>query len=53
MISYALFVLFAGGAAVREASGDVSDLVNGSIVGVIPPCLQNNVSLKLNSKSDW
>ncbi|KAM7362982.1 sodium potassium chloride cotransporter [Cochliomyia hominivorax] len=32
MISYAIFVLFAGGAAVRDASGNVTDLINGTIV---------------------
>lgn len=30
-ISYASFVLFAGSAALRDASGDVADLINGTI----------------------
>lgn len=32
MISYAVFVLFAGGAAVRDASGNITDLINGTII---------------------
>ncbi|KAH8330958.1 hypothetical protein KR067_009485 [Drosophila pandora] len=39
MTSYALFVLFAGGAAVRDASGNPADLVNGSIVASELPCM--------------
>lgn len=35
MISYALFVLFAGGAAMRDASGNVSDLVNGTLTDCV------------------
>ncbi|XP_028130937.1 bumetanide-sensitive sodium-(potassium)-chloride cotransporter isoform X2 [Diabrotica virgifera virgifera] len=31
MFSYALFVIFAGGAALRDASGNTTDLINGSI----------------------
>ncbi|CAG9818005.1 unnamed protein product, partial [Phaedon cochleariae] len=31
MISYAIFVIFAGGAALRDASGFVSDLANGTV----------------------
>lgn len=47
MISYVLFVLFAGGAAVRDASGNVTDLIDGSVLNVIPDCLlNNNVSLR-------
>lgn len=30
MFSYAAFVVFAGGAAVRDASGDVVDYLNGT-----------------------
>lgn len=46
MISYVLFVLFAGGSAVRDASGNVTDLIDGSALNVIPDCLvNNNVSL--------
>ncbi|KAG4075171.1 hypothetical protein HA402_006188 [Bradysia odoriphaga] len=32
--SYVVFVLFAGSAAVREASGNTTDLINGSIIDV-------------------
>lgn len=39
MSSYALFVLFAGGAAVRDASGIPADLVNGTIVSSELPCM--------------
>uniref|UniRef100_A0A1I8P469 Bumetanide-sensitive sodium-(Potassium)-chloride cotransporter n=1 Tax=Stomoxys calcitrans TaxID=35570 RepID=A0A1I8P469_STOCA len=42
MISYAIFVLFAGGAAVRDASGDISDLINGTIVSSELACAANN-----------
>lgn len=38
MISYALFVVFAGGSALRDASGSVNDLANG----VLTSCVQNN-----------
>lgn len=31
MSSYALFVVFAGGAALRDASGDIADVANGTI----------------------
>ncbi|XP_065156250.1 bumetanide-sensitive sodium-(potassium)-chloride cotransporter [Atheta coriaria] len=31
MFSYALFVVFAGGAAMRDASGNVTDLINGTL----------------------
>ncbi|XP_072384867.1 bumetanide-sensitive sodium-(potassium)-chloride cotransporter isoform X2 [Diabrotica undecimpunctata] len=31
MFSYAVFVIFAGGAALRDASGNTTDLMNGSI----------------------
>ncbi|XP_031623786.1 bumetanide-sensitive sodium-(potassium)-chloride cotransporter [Contarinia nasturtii] len=40
-ISYAVFVVFAGGSAVRDASGIISDIVNGTLVGVEPHCLKN------------
>ncbi|XP_033163413.1 bumetanide-sensitive sodium-(potassium)-chloride cotransporter [Drosophila mauritiana] len=39
MSSYALFVLFAGGAAVRDASGIPADLVNGTIISSELPCM--------------
>ncbi|KAH8407263.1 hypothetical protein KR222_011792 [Zaprionus bogoriensis] len=42
MTSYALFVLFAGGAAVRDASGSPQDLVNGTIIASELPCMSNN-----------
>ncbi|XP_044762363.1 bumetanide-sensitive sodium-(potassium)-chloride cotransporter [Coccinella septempunctata] len=35
MISYAAFVLFAGGAALRDASGNVTDLVSGNLTGCV------------------
>lgn len=38
-ISYAVFVIFAGGSAMRDASGNVTDLVNGTLVGVMPSCV--------------
>ncbi|XP_060526169.1 bumetanide-sensitive sodium-(potassium)-chloride cotransporter [Cylas formicarius] len=31
MLSYALFMLFAGGAAMRDASGNTADLINGTV----------------------
>lgn len=46
-ISYAVFVIFAGGSAMRDASGNITDLVNGTLVGVVPNCVAN----KVNSKS--
>lgn len=39
-----MFVLFAGTAAIREASGNVTELINGSAIHVIPHCLSDNVS---------
>lgn len=42
MTSYALFVLFAGGAAVRDASGIPGDLINGTIIASELPCLTNH-----------
>lgn len=44
MISYALFVVAAGGAALREASGNVTDLVNGTLIGVDLECVVDSVS---------
>lgn len=43
MVSYCLFVLFAGGAAVRDASGNFTDLINGSAVNAMPGCMEDNV----------
>lgn len=45
MASYALFVVFAGGSAVRDASGNVTDLVNGSVMNAHPSCIANHVSI--------
>ncbi|EDW84229.1 uncharacterized protein Dwil_GK14023 [Drosophila willistoni] len=42
MTSYALFVLFAGGAAARDASGIPGDLVNGTIIPSELPCMANH-----------
>ncbi|XP_075145555.1 sodium potassium chloride cotransporter [Haematobia irritans] len=39
MFSYVVFVVFAGGAAVRDASGDISDLINGTIVSSQLKCV--------------
>lgn len=44
MISYAIFVLFAGGAAARDASGNITDLINGTIVSSQLACKADNVS---------
>lgn len=38
MASYAVFVFFAGGAAARDASGNVADLINGTLVSAELPC---------------
>ncbi|XP_017780455.1 PREDICTED: bumetanide-sensitive sodium-(potassium)-chloride cotransporter [Nicrophorus vespilloides] len=35
MISYALFVIFAGGAGMRDASGSVEDLLNGTLTDCV------------------
>lgn len=43
-ITYAAFVVFAGGAAVRDASGNITDLVNGTLVNVVPICLEDHVN---------
>ena len=47
-ISYAVFVIFAGGSAMRDASGNITDLVNGTLIGVVPGCVANKV-LKIHS----
>lgn len=44
MFSYCLFVLFAGGAALRDASGNVTDIVDGSLIGDLD-CLHDHVNL--------
>lgn len=44
MASYALFVLVAGGAALRDASGNVTDLINGSMAGIVPSCYDTKVN---------
>lgn len=41
MFSYALFAVFAGGGALRDASGNVSDIINGTF---IPTCVNDHVS---------
>lgn len=38
MMSYALFVIFAGGAALRDASGSIADLQNGTLLA----CVETN-----------
>lgn len=43
MFSYCLFVVFAGGAALRDASGNVTDLINGSMTGVVLDCMDDHV----------
>lgn len=44
MASYALFVFFAGGAAARDASGNVADLINGTLITSELACKENLVS---------
>lgn len=52
MLSYAIFVIFAGGAALRDASGNVDDLsilLNGTSNGTpksVPDCVTDNYSCK-------
>lgn len=49
MFSYGVFVLFAGGAALRDASGNITDLVNGTIASCAPNCefgLHNSYSVR-------
>lgn len=48
MTSYALFVVFAGGSAIRDASGNISDLVNGSALHMHPDCALDKVRLTLS-----
>lgn len=42
-----MFVFFAGASAIREASGNTTELINGSVIDVIPHCLSDDVSLAL------
>lgn len=35
MLSYAIFVVFAGGAALRDASGDIASLTNGTLTACV------------------
>lgn len=42
-ISYAAFVVFAGASALRDASGNVTDLINGTMMDVIPQCAYDKV----------
>lgn len=44
MFSYAVFAMFAGGGALRDASGNVSDIINGTF---IPTCVNDHVSQSL------
>lgn len=44
MLSYATFVLFAGGAALRDASGNIADVVNGTLSPHLE-CTYTNVSI--------
>lgn len=44
MFSYATFVIFAGGSALRDASGNVADLQNGTLLHVPLTCMQNHVT---------
>lgn len=32
LASYVIFVFFAGGAALRDASGNLSDVINGTVI---------------------
>lgn len=38
MLSYIIFVVFAGTAAVRDASGNITDVVNGTVLPCIEDC---------------
>lgn len=42
MASYAIFVIFAGGSAMRDASGNIADLRNGTLLDVSLSCVSNN-----------
>ncbi|XP_055850067.1 bumetanide-sensitive sodium-(potassium)-chloride cotransporter isoform X2 [Episyrphus balteatus] len=42
MLTYGIFVVFAGSAALRDASGNISDLVNGTLLTENIPCRLNN-----------
>jgi solute carrier family 12 sodium/potassium/chloride transporter 2 len=37
-ITYAIFVFFAGFSAIRDASGNVTELLNGTISDCVPDC---------------
>lgn len=45
MFSYAVFAVFAGGGALRDASGNVSEIVNGTLY---PACASDHVINKFN-----
>lgn len=45
-ISYAVFVVFAGGSALRDASGNITELVNGTMIGAVPACVIEKVRPK-------
>lgn len=42
-ISYAAFVVFAGASALRDASGNITELVNGTMIHATPECLITKV----------
>lgn len=44
MISYVIFVFFAGGAAVRDASGHIDSLIDGKIITSELSCKWNHLS---------
>lgn len=48
MTSYVLFVFFSGGAAFRDASGNVTELINGTMLHVQPACVALDVSYAPN-----
>lgn len=45
MISYIWFVIFAGAGALRDASGNVTELINGTVIPSELTCLQDFVSI--------
>lgn len=38
MLSYIIFVVFAGAAAVRDASGNITDVINGTVIPCTSDC---------------
>lgn len=47
MAVYAVFVVVAGGSAMRDATGNVTDLVNGSLLHVPVVCNASHVSVTI------